>query len=419
MKVSVVVPNYNYAHYLPECLDSMLTQTFSDWEVIVVDDTSTDGSCDIVERYVDRYPGKFNLIRLSGGPSGTPRAINAGVREMRGEYFSWLSSDDRSTPAKIEKLVKALEANPNAGMVHTAYRFIDENGIPTGEVTTPRDYPGTDAFYRLLEGNIINGSTVLVRKHLLDSAGPLIESDEHLPDLWRVAEYVWWLEIALRADVALVTEPLHDFRIHSANRAYNTSSFGPELVKLVLRTFLLKYGFPALVDTIAGRSHAERAEVYRHITFALAQELLPADLTLFANAIRCEGGDEYKAITESARTAQAVHAIGSLDDYGVRSERLVLTLLNRAKENYAAGRFEAAAAQLQNLLKVSKRFPDLDLSARYYLALALEQSHDVAGAETLFSSVLASAPKHAKAMEGLARIRNGKNITRNQLAYCS
>src|SRR5256885_546579 len=94
--VSVVIPNYNYAEYLPECIESVLAQTYRDWEIIVVDDTSTDDSCAVVKKYVAQYPEKIRLIHLNGGPSGTPRAINTGVRAMRGQYFTWLSSDDRS-----------------------------------------------------------------------------------------------------------------------------------------------------------------------------------------------------------------------------------------------------------------------------------------------------------------------------------
>ena len=103
--VSVVIPNYNYARYLPECIESVIGQTYRDWEIIVVDDNSTDGSCEVVEHYVAGNPERIRVIKLNDGPSGTPRAINAGVRAMRGRYFSWLSSDDRSAPTKLERLV--------------------------------------------------------------------------------------------------------------------------------------------------------------------------------------------------------------------------------------------------------------------------------------------------------------------------
>ena len=398
-RVSVVIPNYNYAHYLPECIESVLGQTYRDWEIIVVDDTSTDNSCAVVKRYVERYPKNIRLIRLNGGPSGTPRAINTGVRAMQGQYFTWLSSDDRSAPTKLERLVDVLERNPEVGMVHTAYRFIDKDGI-AGGVTVPVDCPGVDVFYRLLEGNIVNGSTVLVHKELLDEIGPLLETDEHFPDLWRVAEYLWWLEIALRSDIALLAEPLHEFRIHNLNQAYNNSSFGPELSKIALRRFLEKYGLSRLCMIVGGRANTSPADIYRRIIFAIASPAVPEDLTLYREAFRCQSEEEMCNIA-------------------ARSERAVWNLLNCAKETFMNRNFPAAKNQLRNILKISTRYPQLDLSARYYLALALEQSNDVAGAMTIFESVLAAEPQHKKAQEGLARIRNGKNITANQLAYSS
>ena len=183
--VSFIVPNYNYGHYLGECLESAFRQTYEDWEIIIIDDTSTDNSREIARGYVQRYPEKIRLIELHDGPGGTPRAVNTGIHAMRGRYFSWLSSDDRCHPERLAKLISTLERFPSAGMAHTAYQLIDGAGQPTG-ITIPQQYPGTQAFFRLLEGNIINGSTVLVRKELLDEIGPLLETHHEFPDLWRV-----------------------------------------------------------------------------------------------------------------------------------------------------------------------------------------------------------------------------------------
>src|SRR5688572_1271149 len=119
--VSFIVPNYNYGHYLGECLESAVNQTYTDWEIVIIDDSSTDCSLDVARSFVSRYPDRIRLIELQDGPGGPPRAINTGIRAMRGNYFSWLSSDDRCAPDRLEKLVAALEAAPEAGMVHTAY----------------------------------------------------------------------------------------------------------------------------------------------------------------------------------------------------------------------------------------------------------------------------------------------------------
>src|SRR5438067_1665630 len=90
--VSVVIPNYNYAHFLRECLDSVLRQTYRDWEIIVVDDNSTDRSREIVEDYIRLHPDRQITLQINPlGPSGTPTPINIGIRHMRGDYFAWLS----------------------------------------------------------------------------------------------------------------------------------------------------------------------------------------------------------------------------------------------------------------------------------------------------------------------------------------
>src|SRR3972149_6958016 len=126
--VSLVVPNYNYGHFLGECLDSVLAQTYTDWEVIIVDDASIDQSVEIAQSYVDRFPGRFRLLQFEDGPGGPPRAVNAGVAAMRGRYFGWLSSDDRCWPERLERSVALLESEPAVGLVHGAYRHIDNDG---------------------------------------------------------------------------------------------------------------------------------------------------------------------------------------------------------------------------------------------------------------------------------------------------
>ena len=96
--VSFIVPNYNYGHYLGECLESAFRQTYEDWEIIIIDDTSTDNSREIARGYVQRYPEKIRLIELHDGPGGTPRAVNTGIRAMRG----------RADEARREELERAL-----------------------------------------------------------------------------------------------------------------------------------------------------------------------------------------------------------------------------------------------------------------------------------------------------------------------
>ena len=103
--VSIIVPMYNVEKFIGECLDSILTQTFLDYELLVVDDCSTDKSCEIVESYIPKFDGRLKLIKSeknSGGCPGTPR--NIAIDIARGEYIMFVDSDDAITPTALEEL---------------------------------------------------------------------------------------------------------------------------------------------------------------------------------------------------------------------------------------------------------------------------------------------------------------------------
>jgi glycosyltransferase involved in cell wall biosynthesis len=430
--VSVVVPNYNYARYLPECLDSMLAQTYPNWEAIVVDDSSTDESTAVVERYVAAWPDRFRLLRLTGGPSGTPRAINAGVSVMRGRYFSWLSSDDRAVPRKLAAYVDVLERHPRAGMVHSAYRVIGTDGQVVS-VTNPPACDGAEAFFRLLQGNIVNGSAVLVRKSMLDEVGPLLENDPELRDLWRVAEYGWWLEVALRSDVIAIGAPLHDWRVHDVNTHYNTSGFGLELCEVLKRRLVRSHGLDAIADRLAGRLEGGRHAAYGRLLAILCGALRPEDLVLFAECFAREDADGRAALAAAALSLQRTDTACRVADYyssldqapvdamlpalqvkTPQTERLAMKLLDHAKAEFRAGRPEEAARLLRRIVAVSAHFPTIDLSARYYLALACEVTGDSAAALDQFAAILALEPNHVKAREGLERTRTRETAAAHQ-----
>lgn len=413
--VSFIVPNYNYGHYLGECLESAFRQTYEDWEIIIIDDTSTDNSREIARGYVQRYPEKIRLIELHDGPGGTPRAVNTGIHAMRGRYFSWLSSDDRCHPERLAKLISTLERFPSAGMAHTAYQLIDGAGQPTG-ITIPQQYPGTQAFFRLLEGNIINGSTVLVRKELLDEIGPLLETHHEFPDLWRVSEYILWLDISMRADVALLTEPLHDYRIHQLNAEYNGSTLGNTLVGIGKRHFLRKHGLQEVVSWLCARSNASRSEVYGRLAAILMREQDAEDASIFIEALINESGEEITAVARvahdlqrrksereilefyfAASTSVTRDVLQTFKEPSPELERLTLKLLNNAKAEYKSRNLGKAAADLQSILLVTRFFPDLDLSARFYLGLSLEAQGDLNAAVDQFEAVLKLNPDHREA----------------------
>jgi len=230
--------------------------------LIVVDDNSTDNSREIVNDYIRQHPDRdISLAVNERGPSGTPTPINIGISRMRGEYFAWLSSDDVFEPEKLEFQLRAFETRPELAMVHTAFTTIDENGTQTGSFYPPDEFE-TDAFTGLLDGNFINGNTVLIRREALEHVGPFLETDADCHDLWRAAEYYHWLKIASIFPIHCLQYKLHRSRRHGGNAEYNGSGMGPALERMLLRRFFgdneVKVT-PEIIVALAGRGLASIA----------------------------------------------------------------------------------------------------------------------------------------------------------------
>ena len=420
--VSIVLPNHDCGHFLSECLDSVLAQTFDKWEVIIVDDTSADDSRRVARSYVHRLPEKVRLIRLHDGPGVAARAVNVGIRAMRGQYFSWLNAGDRWRPKRLEAMVRAMEDRPAAGMIHSAYRHIDQAGAPQA-VTVPETCTGERAFFRLLEGNFISAGTVLVRRELLDAIGPLLETDDDLPDLGMVSDYLLWLEIAMRSEVALLEEPLHDLRVHDLKSDIHSAGYRTQLARIGKRHFVKKHGLPKVVSWLSNRARCSRVSVYGELTTILIRDAFAEDVAILFASLREEAGGVADEVEEAIRRFQGEQNERLvLDHYLNRSgpmpkavlrafkkptpdvEALILRQLRRAKELFIEGQVGQASTELRFLLGASHLFPSLDLSARFYLAISLETLGDRDAAVAQFEAVLRREPGHRKALAALERL---------------
>lgn len=129
--VSIVVPCYNAGAFLGATLEAVIAQTFTDWECVVIDDASRDGSAAVLARYAERDARIRPVYQATNG--GAAAARNAGLAVIRGRYLAFLDSDDHWLPEKLAKQVAHLRAT-DAPIVHTSYRFIDEKGafLPGG-----------------------------------------------------------------------------------------------------------------------------------------------------------------------------------------------------------------------------------------------------------------------------------------------
>jgi GT2 family glycosyltransferase len=174
--ISVVVPNWNGAHLLPVCLDSLQAQTFGDVEVVVVDDGSTDESVTLVE---ERYP-EVRVVRLSRNV-GFCRAANAGLRASRGEFAALINNDTELEPRCLEELVAAMRADPGLGICAPKMVYYDDPGTinsaghacgPDGVVVDiGRGQPDGEWFARPREVLGACAGAALYRRRMLDEIG--------------------------------------------------------------------------------------------------------------------------------------------------------------------------------------------------------------------------------------------------------
>jgi glycosyltransferase involved in cell wall biosynthesis len=202
--VSVIVTCYNYAKYLEGCLKSILNQTYQDYELVIVNDGSTDNTDDVIARFLDNK----KVIYINQSNTGQAIATNNGIIRASGEFIAFLDADDLWEPTKLEKQV-SLFTRDSIGVVFSRMKFINEEGLPlykevTGKHYTPRSGYVTDA---LLFENFVPYSSTVVRKLCFEKFGMF--NSEYKNGL----DWDLWLRISKEYEFAFVDEPLLSYRI--------------------------------------------------------------------------------------------------------------------------------------------------------------------------------------------------------------
>jgi len=200
-RVSVVIPTWNRRRQLEEAIRSVRAQTYADYEIIVVDDGSTDGTGEWLE---DRHPGG-PIVYLRQKNRGASAARNAGIQAARGELLAFLDSDDLWLPGKLELQIPLFDRNPAIGFVFCGSAKLDGAGR-VREIRKPGDEFRGRAVSAMIEHNMMPTPTVVVRKRLALEAGPMYE------DLSFGEDWNYWLRIAARCEVDFVPEVLVHFR---------------------------------------------------------------------------------------------------------------------------------------------------------------------------------------------------------------
>jgi hypothetical protein len=238
--VSVVIPTFNSARYVTEAVESVLSQTFTDLEVLVVDDGSTD---DTRER-VAGYPPTVRYLHQAN--AGVSMARNHGIAQSRGRYVAFLDADDTWKPEKLERQLDALSLTPEMGVCYTAFFRVDSQLRPIGIVRSLRH---NCALADLLMGGNVVGSicSVLVERSLLDC------TDGFDPMLSQCADWDMWVRLARYTEFLYLDEPLVTYRQHGSMMSHNVSLLESDSLRVLEKG----YGHP---DTPADLSrHAPRA----------------------------------------------------------------------------------------------------------------------------------------------------------------
>ena len=290
--ISVVIPTYNRAQFLKESVDSVLCQTYNDFELIIIDDGSKDKTKEVIASYQ-----KTNIRYIFKEHRGVSSARNLGISEARGEYIAFLDSDDLWMPKKLALQKNFMETNPKYSLCYTEEIWI-RKGIRVNACKKHKKYSG-DIFDKCLPLCIISPSSAMIRSDILRSLGGF---DEELP---ACEDYDLWLRLTLKYPVYLIEKQLILKRGGHANQLSNTIMC------------LDKYRIKSLERLLSKNSPSDRR-------WKMAWDTLYRKCQIYGNGCikhgKIEEGEYYFALPDKL-LARKDEKINSLLTYSLRSRR--------------------------------------------------------------------------------------------------
>lgn len=227
MDISVVIPTFNRARFLKKTIDSALNQTIKNYEIIIVDDGSSDNTKQIVESYGDKI--KY-IYQKNAGPSA---ARNTGIKHAKGTYIAFLDSDDEFLPRKLELQMKYLKAHPECRFLYSYYFNVDKKGNIL-KLREPKECRSKNElrFLLLTRRFTIRTSTVLVHRDVFDDSGYFNTNYSYSQD-WDM-----WLRIIKNCEGHCLKIPLVKYRLHDSNRSSSSIKiYHPEIYRNTMKLY--------------------------------------------------------------------------------------------------------------------------------------------------------------------------------------
>ena len=256
-KISVIIPTYNAEKFLDRTIESVLAQTFKDWELIIVDDFSKDNTREIIKKWekIDERISSIFLDKNSGGPA---HPKNIGMEKVKGEYVAFLDHDDEWLPEKLEKQISILEKDPSIGLI-TCGGFVlnDDNGKLIGKLTLD-NIPSEGIFPSIFFKNFMFSNTsLIIPKSVINKLGPRDEELSVADD----SEYYFRIASA-GYKFYIIHEPLfiyHIYQSSTSKRSLTSIYYG--LVALKYLPLYKKYDLEYLPFQMLATAYLRNSDV--------------------------------------------------------------------------------------------------------------------------------------------------------------
>lgn len=216
-KISVIIPTYNYGEFICDCIESVINQTYRNYEIIVIDDGSKDNTAEIIKKYKNEI---LYFYKENGGPSS---ARNYGIKKATGDYICFLDADDVFLPKKLELQIAYMKENKNIGLLYSDYYCVSKELKITQYYESMGFKSHGEAIRYLLNYNYINTSTTMIPKACIDHIGLFNEKYRYLED------FDLWLRIGSKYRFKYINKPLVKTRSHYKNLRNKINNF--EMIK--------------------------------------------------------------------------------------------------------------------------------------------------------------------------------------------